>query len=1292
MGRQRVLVGVAATLSATLWAYACGDRTTEPPPLPDPPRPTTVTVSPATAELAALGGTVQLTADVRDQNGQVIGAAVSWSSNNASVATVSASGLARGVAEGAVTITATAGTAQGTAEITVVTNPDRAALVALYEATDGPNWVNNENWLTDAPLGEWYGVDTDASGRVVAVRLGGTYRNGEYVAPGLSGVIPPELGALTRLVTLDLDANDLSGAIPPELGELANLTTLDFRWNDLTGEIPPELGDLASLKVLHLYGNHLSGDIPPELGNLASLTYLGLGQNRLTGRIPPTLGRLASLESLRLYLNRLTGPIPPELGDLASLDQLWLSFNNLSGPIPPTLGSLAHLTELDLVDNNLSGPIPPALGSLAHLRWLGLRGNDFSGPIPVELGNLASLTKLYVARNNLSGLIPESFFQLARLERFDFGENDGLCAPGTTDFVTWLEGIGEADGSYCNEADAAALEQLYNVSGGPNWTNSDGWLDPPVLADWHGVSADSLGRVTELDLTGNGLAGSLPAALGILARMTTLRTGSNALTGRLPSSLTQLPLHEFHYADTELCAPPLSSFREWLNSIESHRGTGVECARLSEREILEVLYDGTDGPNWTRSDNWLTAAPLGDWYGVRADASGRVVQLALARNNLAGIIPSEIGSLASLTELNLWRNRLAGHIPSELGSLANLEGLFLGQNDLAGAIPSELGRIANLKDVYLNKNGLTGQIPPELGSPSIDYLFLDNNDLAGPLPPAFGRMSSLKRLGLTNNARMEGPLPHELTALVRLEAILAGGTQLCAPPDPGFQAWLARVHSRRVMPCNPVPTAAYVTQAVQSRGHPVPLVAGEKALLRVFPTARTATSQGIPAVRARFYLNGRETHVEDIRGNATPIPTAVDESSLATSAHAEIPAEVIRPGLEMVIEVDPGSTLNPELGVAKRIPATGRLAIDVQAMPVLDLTLIPFIWEQTQDSSVVDLIEAMAVDAENHELLEETRTLLPVGDVEVTAHEPVLLSVGNLFAVLSMTKAIRAMEGGTGHYAGIMSYPGGGGPAGVANIGGRAISAIPVGTTIAHELGHNMNLAHAPCGTAGDPSFPYLDGSIGSWGYDLSDGGRLVSPSTPDLMSYCGPKWISDYSFTNALRYRLFDEGSAAGATVAASSRSLLLWGGTSADSVPFLEPTFVVDAPALLPDSAGGHRITGRTAAGTELFSLSFTMPETADGDGSSGFVFVLPVQSGWEGGLASIMLTGPGGTVTLDEQSDIPMAILRNPRNGQVRGILRDPPLPTQVAADVAGTAAGLGFEVLFSRGIPGAGAWQR
>ena len=67
------------------------------------------------------------------------------------------------------------------------------------------------------------------------------------------------------------------------------------------------------------------------------------------------------------------------------------------------------------------------------------------------------------------------------------------------------------------------------------------------------------------------------------------------------------------------------------------------------------------------------------------------------------------------------------------------------------------------------------------------------------------------------------------------------------------------------------------------------------------------------------------------------------------------------------------------------------------------------------------------------------------------------------------------------------------------------------------------------------------------------------------------------------------------------------------ADSVPFLESAFVVDAPASLPDAAGTHRISGHGAGGAELFSISFAMPEVADGDGGSSFAFVVPVQRGW-------------------------------------------------------------------------------
>ena len=268
-----------------------------------------------------------------------------------------------------------------------------------------------------------------------------------------------------------------------------------------------------------------------------------------------------------------------------------------------------------------------------------------------------------------------------------------------------------------------------------------------------------------------------------------------------------------------------------------------------------------------------------------------------------------------------------------------------------------------------------------------------------------------------------------------------------------------------------------------------------------------------------------------------------------------------------------------------------------------------------------------------------------------------------------------------------------------------------------------MSLPHAPCGDAPgvDPAYPYADASTGVWGYDFRDGGSLVSPSRyRDLMSYCDPEWVSDYNFDKALRFRLADEGGSAVAAVAAPAASLLLWGGVDADGDPFLEPAFVVDAPPALPQSGGEYRVTGRTASGGELFSLSFGMPEGADGDDSSSFAWAVPVRAAWAGelatitrwlrdagrrqrppdghpaqsgnGTATITLSGPGGSVTLDGDSDRPMAILRNPETGQVRGFLSDLPPATQAARDAAGRAAGPELEVLFSRGIPGASAWRR
>ena len=122
----------------------------------------------------------------------------------------------------------------------------------MYEATGGSGWIANNGWLTDAALGDWFGVTTDESGRVTGLNL---------AANNLNGPIPAEIGSLTNLTTLWLQKNALSGPIPSELGGLANLTTLALNENALAGSIPSELGGLANLALLVLDNNQLTGPL-----------------------------------------------------------------------------------------------------------------------------------------------------------------------------------------------------------------------------------------------------------------------------------------------------------------------------------------------------------------------------------------------------------------------------------------------------------------------------------------------------------------------------------------------------------------------------------------------------------------------------------------------------------------------------------------------------------------------------------------------------------------------------------------------------------------------------------------------------------------------------------------------------------------------------------------------------------------------------------------------------------------------------------------------------------------------
>ena len=868
-----------------------------------------------------------------------------------------------------------------------------------------------------------------------------------------------------------------------------------------------------------------------------------------------------------------------------------------------------------------------------------------------------------------------------------------------------------------------ALAALYNATNGANWANNANWMTDRPLGQWFGVEV-SAGHVTRLDLWENNLSGTIPPEIGNLGGLEWLELGNNRIEGEIPPEIGNLTgLRHLSLGPNRLTGeipPEIGNLTElWFLSLALNNLTGEippEIGNMIGLRHLRLFANDLSGSIPPEIGNlthlWEMWASFNEFTGPLPPEMGKLTNLAhvwLYWNRIEGPLPAELGDAANLRDLRLELNEISGPLPPELGKLDRLERLELSvnrlsgpippefgnlsslrtlaihsyENRLTGELPPELGRLGNLVELILPGNELTGALPPELGDlGSLQVLQLAGNDLSGPVPPRFGGLAELRELTVSNNTDMSGELPVELTDLSNLNTLATGGTELCAPLDSGFQAWLRSVQKRRVRTCGGS-GRAYLTQAVQSRDYPVPLVAGEGALLRVFLTASATNDEDIPGALARFYADGSEIHSQRLAGKAGPTPTEVLEGDLAKSLNAEVGPEVIRSGLEVVIEVDP---VDAGLGVPTRIPATGRLQVEVYPVSRFDVVAIPFLWSPDPDSSIIGTVAELARDPDGHDLLRETRDLLPVNAVDVTAHDPVATSSNFPITLLMQTEAIRVAEGGSEYYMGTMGGVSGG-IAGVGFVPGKSTFSIPEATVIAHEFGHNLSLLHAPCHVDGDPAYPYAGGRIGAWGWD---GSQLIEPDVRDLMGYCRPNWISDFHFANAIRYR-----ASLGDTIAERSRSpvrsLLVWGGIGEDGELFLEPAFAIDAPPSLPSEGDAHLLVGRDADGRELFSLSFGMQAIADGEGAAAFVFALPVQEEWER-LASITLSGSGDSVTLDGDSERSMAILRDRETGQVLAIVDDLPPTTRTHADaVALLSPGPDFVLRFSRGIPDREAWR-
>lgn len=479
--------------------------------------------------------------------------------------------------------------------------------------------------------------------------------------------------------------------------------------------------------------------------------------------------------------------------------------------------------------------------------------------------------------------------------------------------------------------------------------------------------------------------------------------------------------------------------------------------------------------------------------------------------------------------------------------------------------------------------------------------------------------------------------------------------------------------------------AIYLNQAAQNRHATVSLIPGRPALLRVFVVG-DHTSYYRPSVRVTLFQDGQEVFQELLPPMGDSTSRRIVESNLEDSHNVLVPGNLIQPGLSLVVELDPEGVVPLAPGSQTRYPEQGTMALDVIEPPLLRQIFVPTFSAVNADLGVHGWTDAINPESPQVRI---TRTLLPVGTMEVEVREDYstgadLTTGPGWYDWIEEMAVLYEQEGQRGYYYGVARI---GSPAfgGLGYIGFPVSVGLTSASVYAHEVGHNMDLLHAPCGGAGGPdiNYPHSGGSIGIWGYDAARGWLLDPDVYNDLMGYCRNDWVSDYHFSKSLAHRLDGDGGVVleappSAAAGPGGEMLVVW-GRAGDGQVTLSPAFVVNGPPALPDGDGPYRLDGIDADGQTVFSLSFSPTPLEFGGG--GFVFFVPYQAGWAETLDRIVLTGPEGTDTVTRTGSSPLAVVTDPSSGRIRAIIRD-----WDGGDLPGEAVN---RVTISRGVPtGAG----
>jgi Leucine-rich repeat (LRR) protein len=633
--------------------------------------------------------------------------------------------------------------------------------------------------------------------------------------------IPKFLGSLESLMYLNLSFSFFSGVVPPQLGNLSRLQYLDLTSYSSSSDIdyiisfPPwglevkslewlvgfpslrylNLGDvnlekvpdwlhsvnmLPSLVELHLVGcglaslphsvssnnltflsvldlsyNNFNSSIPHWFSNVSRLSKINLANSLLRGAIPDGMGHLANLHSLKLAGNVLIGKIPNSFSNLCNLQALNLRYTNISGEVVEFLDGLSQcsnssLEYLDLSENILlGGNLPYSLGGLKKLKTIYLLESSVGGPIPDSIGNLTSLQELYLSNNQMNVVILESIGKLSMLVSLGLSMN------------SWEGFLTEAHFQNLTRLKFLRLGTKFSTKWTLVFDVKHDWVPPfklrriylsnmkigPKFPAW----LQTQNKLIAIGLNNVGISDTIPHGLWkSCPNVTSWSLSGNKLRG-------QVPFFQFH--------PSADYFDLSSNNLEGP--LPLFRSNLSFLLLQNNMFSGAI------PENISELLPKLSW-------------LDLSSNSITGRIPHSIGMLKELTSLVLRNNSLSRKLPPHWKDLRKLGVLNLAENNISGSVPSSMQYLKSLQQISLSQNHLEGELPFFFRNYRyLRILDLGGNNFSGKLPAWIGEsLSYLLGLRLRSNL-FHGNIPPQLCLLSRLQILdlahndFSGATPQC---------------------------------------------------------------------------------------------------------------------------------------------------------------------------------------------------------------------------------------------------------------------------------------------------------------------------------------------------------------------------------------------------------------------------------------------------------------------------------------------------------------------------------